>query len=89
MACIAVSGKAPLNFNFDLMTVAELIWKGTKASWLLNIQENVTRLIGKCFVLHQDNDPKYPASSVKQFIRVFDRPSQSPDLNQIEHEFTR
>ncbi len=43
-------------------------------------------------ILHQDNDPKHPASSVKEFIRakklkVLDCPSQSPDLNQIKHEF--
>ncbi len=24
-----------------------------------------TRFIGKCFILHQDNDPKNPASSVR------------------------
>ncbi len=57
-----------------------------------NIQENATRFIGKCFILHQDNDPKHPASSIKEFIRakkwkVFDLSSQSPDLNQIKHEF--
>ncbi len=39
----------------------------------------------------QDNNPKHPASSVKEFIRakkwkVLDCPSQSPDLNPIEHE---
>ncbi len=53
-----------------------------------NIQENATRLIGKCFILHNDNDPKHPASSVKEFIRakkweVLNCPSQSPDLNPI------
>ncbi len=42
--------------------------------------------------MHQNNDPKHPASSVKEFIRakkrkVLDCPSQSPDLNPIEHEF--
>ncbi len=57
-----------------------------------NIQENATRLIGKCSILHKDNDPKHPASSVKEFIRankweVLNCPSQSPDLNPIEHEF--
>ncbi len=57
-----------------------------------NIQENATRFIGMCFILHQDNDPKHPASSVKEFIRakkwkVLDCPSQSLDLNLIEHEF--
>ncbi len=43
-------------------------------------------------ILHQDNDPKHPASSVKDFIRakkwkVLDFPSQSPDLNPIELAF--
>ncbi len=42
--------------------------------------------------MQQDNDPKNPASSVKECIRankwkVLDCPSQSPDLNPIEHEF--
>ncbi len=57
-----------------------------------NIQENDTRFFGKYFILHQDNDPKHPASSVKEYIRakkwkVLDCSSQSPDLNPIEHEF--
>ncbi len=66
--------------------------EGYKTILPINIQENATRFIGKCFILHQDNDPKHPASSVKEFIRakkwkVLDCPSQSPDLNLIEHEF--
>ncbi len=57
-----------------------------------NIQQNATRLIGKCFIFHKNNNPKHPASSVNEFIRekkwkVLDFPSQSPDLNPIEHEF--
>ncbi len=46
--------------------------------------------LGKCFILHQNNDPKHPASSVKEFIRAKKwkvLESQSPDLNPIEHEF--
>ncbi len=75
-----------------MMAVAEWIWKEYKTILATNIQENVTRLIRKRFILHQDNDPKHPASSVKEFIRakkwkVLDYPSQSPDLNLIEHEF--
>ncbi len=42
--------------------------------------------------MHQKNDPKHPAISVKELMRakkwiVLDFPSQSPDLNPIEHEF--
>ncbi len=45
-----------------------------------------------CEVLHQDNDTKHPAR--KEFIRVkkwkvLDCPSQSSDLNLIEHEFNQ
>ncbi len=66
--------------------------EGYKTILATNIQENATRLIGKFFILHKDNDPKHPASSVKEFIRankwkVLDCPSQSPYLNPIEHEF--
>ncbi len=66
--------------------------EGYKTILPTNIQEKATRFIGKCFILLQDNDPKHPATSVKEFIRankwkVLDCPRQSPDLNPIEHEF--
>ncbi len=66
-ACMAVSGTGPLNFTDDLMyddsTTINL--EGYINILPTNIQENATRFIGKCFILHQDNDPKHPASSVK------------------------
>ncbi len=90
---MAVSGTGPLNFTDDLMydDSSRMNLEGYKTILPTNIQENSTRFIGKCFVLHQDNDPKHPASSVKEFIRakkwkVLDFPSQVPDLNPIEHE---
>ncbi len=93
-ACMAVPGTGPLNFTDDLMydDRGRVNLEGYKTILPTNIQENATRLIGKCFVLHQDNDPKRPASSVKEFIRankckVLDCPSQFPDWNPIEHEF--
>ncbi len=65
--------------------------EGYKTILPTNIQENASRFIGKCFILDQDNDPKHPPSPVKAFIRakkgkVLDCPSQSPELNPIEHE---
>ncbi len=93
-AYMAVSGTGPLNFTDDLTydDSSRMNLEGYKTILPNNIQENATRFIGKCFILHQDNDPKHPASSVKEFIRakkwkVLDCPSQSPDLNPIEHEF--
>ncbi len=76
-----------------MMTVAVAEFGRVKKNILpTDIQENATRFIGKCFILHQDNDPKHSASSVKEFTRakkwkVLDCSSQSPDLNPIEHEF--
>ncbi len=95
-ACMAASATGPLNITDDLMYdhSSRMNLEGYKIILPTNIQENATRLIGKCFILHQDNDSKHPASSVKDFIRakkwkVLDCPSQSPDLNPIEHEFHR
>jgi hypothetical protein len=52
------------------------------------------KLIGKPFVLQQDNDPKHTAHVVKRYLdkkekdgdlKLLDWPSQSPDLNPIEN----
>ncbi len=92
-ACMAVSGTGPLIFTDEVMydDSSRINLEGYKAILPTNIQENATWLIGKCFILHPNNDPKHPASSVKECIRankwkVLDCPSQSPDLNLIEHE---
>ncbi len=93
-ACMAVSGTGFLNFTDDLMydNSSRINLEEYKTILPTNIQENAIIFFGKCFILHQNNDPEHPASSVKEFIRankwkVFDCPSQSPDLNLIEHEF--
>ncbi len=70
-ACMAVCGTGPLNFTDDLM-YDDSSWmnlEGYKTILPTNIQENATRFIGKCFILHQDNDLKHPVSSVEEFIR--------------------
>ncbi len=63
-ACMAVSGTGPLIFTDDLMydNSSRMNLKGYKTILPTNIQENATRLFGKCFILHQDNDQKHPAS---------------------------
>ncbi len=93
MGTHAVSGTGPLIFTDDLMYgSSRMNLEGCKTILPTNIQESATRVIGKCFLLYEIDDPKHPASSVKDFKRakkwkVLDRPSQSPDLNLIEHEF--
>ncbi len=86
-ACMAVSGTGSLNFTDDLMydNSSRMNLEGYKTILPTNIQENATRFIGKCFILHQNNGPKHPASSVNEFIRA--KKLKVLDLNPIEHEF--
>ncbi len=71
-AYMAVSETGPLNFTDDLMydDSSRMNLEGYKTILPTNIQENATRFIEKCFILHQDNDPKHPVSSLKEFIRA-------------------
>ncbi len=91
---MTVSKNRPSQLTDDLIydNSSRMNLEGYKTILPTNIQENTTRFIRKCFILHQDNDPKHPASSVKEFIgvkkwKVLYCPSQSADLNLIEHEF--
>jgi len=86
-ACMAVSGTGSLNFTDDLMydNSSRMNLERYKTILPTNIQENATRFIGKCFILHQNNGPKHPASSVNEFIRA--KKWKVLDLNPIEHEF--
>ncbi len=59
-ACMAVSGTGPLICTDDLMydDSRRMNLEGYKTTLPTNSQEKATRFIGKCFILHQDNDPE-------------------------------
>ncbi len=57
---MGMHGTGPLNFTDNLMydDSSRINLERYKTILPTNIQENVTKFIGKCFILHQNNDPK-------------------------------
>jgi len=84
--CMSWSGVGNMEFIDGIMT---------KTVYLdilrRNLQESVRKLeLGRRFVFQEDNDPKHTALVIKDFIKEnkikrLDWPSQSPDMNPIEH----
>lgn len=57
-----------------------------------SLQRSASKLIGRKFIMQQNNDPKHTTNMTKDFIRgrkwnVLNCPSQSHDLNSLVHSF--
>lgn len=82
------SSQSPGSMEFIETTMNQFVYQGILNR---NVKSSASKLgLGRRFIFQHDNDPKHTSKSTLNFLKkskipVLDWPSQSPDLNPIEH----
>ncbi len=93
-ACMAYSGTGLLVFIDDVTEDRSSRMNSEVYREILSaqIQPNAAKMIGWCFIVQMDDDPKHTAKATQEILKVkkwiiLQWQSQLPDLNLIEHVF--